>query len=140
MTILNAENPAHTAAAGRLQAEPIIWLTTVTPSGQPQSTPVWFLWEASEFLIYGAANGPKIRNIASNPHVSLHLEGNGRGGANVIFEGTARLDPGGPGADAMPAYLDKYRGFIDSYGWTPESFAEDYPHRFLVSPTRVRIW
>jgi hypothetical protein len=34
----------------------------------------------------------------------------------------------------MHAYLDKYRGFIDSYGWTPESFAEDYPHRFLVSP------
>jgi predicted pyridoxine 5'-phosphate oxidase superfamily flavin-nucleotide-binding protein len=41
MTILNAENPAH-AAAGRLRAEPIIWLTTVTRSGQPQSTPVWF--------------------------------------------------------------------------------------------------
>ena len=120
MTILNAENPAHAAAVGRLQAEPIIWLTTVTRSGQPQST--------------------QIRNIASNPHVSLHLEGNGRGGANVIFEGTARLDPAGPGADAMPAYLDKYRGFIDSYGWTPESFAEDYPHRLLVSPTRARIW
>ena len=99
MTILNAENPAHAAAAGRLQAEPIIWLTTVTGSGQPQSTPVWFLWQAGEFLIYGAANGPKIRNIASNPHVSLHLEGNGRGGANVIFEGTARLDPAGPGAE-----------------------------------------
>jgi len=40
MTILNAENPAHAAAASRLQAEPIIWLTTVTRSGQPQSTPV----------------------------------------------------------------------------------------------------
>jgi hypothetical protein len=29
MTILNADNPAH-AAVGRLQAEPIIWLTTMT--------------------------------------------------------------------------------------------------------------
>jgi PPOX class probable F420-dependent enzyme len=140
MTILNPENPAHAAAADRLQAEPIIWLTSVAPSGQPQSTPVWFLWEDGEFLIYGAANGPKIRNIESNPHVSLHLEGNGRGGANVIFEGSARVDPAGPRADAVPAYAEKYREFIDSYGWTPQSFSDDYPHVIRVSPTRARIW
>ena len=62
MTILSPENPAHAAAADRLQAEPIIWLTSVAPSGQPQSTPVWFLWESGEFLIYGPASGPKVRN------------------------------------------------------------------------------
>jgi len=140
MTILNQEDPAHAAAITRLWAEPIIWLTTVTPSGQPQSTPVWFLWEAGEFLVYGAAHGPKIGNIGSNPHVSLHLEGNGRGGANVIFEGDARIDPDGPRADAVPAYIEKYREFIDSYGWTPASFADDYPHVIRVSPTRARIW
>jgi PPOX class probable F420-dependent enzyme len=140
MTILNQHEPAHAAAAGRLQAEPIIWLTTVAASGQPQSTPVWFLWEAGEFLIYGAAKGPKTRNIESNPRVSLHLEGNGRGGANVIFEGTARIDLAGPRADAVPTYLEKYREFIDSFGWTPESFADDYPHVLRVTPTRARIW
>jgi PPOX class probable F420-dependent enzyme len=140
MTILDQGKPAHAAAAGRLQAEPIIWLTTVTGSGQPQSTPVWFLWEDGEFLIYGAASGPKIRNIESNPRVSLHLEGNGRGGANVIFEAAARIDPAGPGADAMPAYLGKYREMIGSNGWTPESFAADYPHVIRVTPTRARIW
>ena len=46
MTILNQEEPAHAAAAARLRTEPVIWLTTVARSGQPQSTPVWFLWEA----------------------------------------------------------------------------------------------
>jgi len=140
MTILNPENPAHAAAAGRLQAEPIIWLTSVAPSGQPQSTPVWFLWESGEFLIYGLASGPKVRNIESDPRVGLHLEGNGRGGANVIFEGTARIEPDGPKADAVPAYISKYREFIDSYGWTPQGFARDYPHLIRVSPTRARIW
>ena len=140
MAILNQEEPAHAAAAVRLRTEPIMWLTTVARSGQPQSTPVWFLWEAGEFLIYGLANGPKTRNIGSNPYVSLHLEGNGRGGANVIFEGTARIDPVGPRADAVPAYIEKYREFIDAYGWTPESFATDYPYVIRVSPTRARIW
>jgi PPOX class probable F420-dependent enzyme len=140
MAILNLDKPAHAAAAGRLRDEPIIWLTTVDPSGQPQSTPVWFWWEGGEFLIYGAANGPKNRNIEANPLVSLHLEGNGRGGANVIFEGRARIDPDGPRADAMPAYLEKYREFIDSNGWTPRSFADDYPHAIRVVPSRARIW
>jgi PPOX class probable F420-dependent enzyme len=140
MTVLDPENPAHAAAAARLEAEPIIWLTTVAPPGQPQSTPVWFLWADGEFLIYGAAIGLKTHSIESNPRVSLHLEGNGRGGDNVIFEGRARLEPAGPKADTVPAYISKYQGFIDTFGWTAESFAADYPHVIRVSLTRARIW
>jgi hypothetical protein len=64
----------------------------------------------------------------------------GAGGANVIFEGTATIDPVGPKADAVPAYIGKYREFIDSFGWTPESFAADYPHVIRVTPTRARVW
>jgi len=140
MTILDPGRPAHAAAAQRLRSEPIIWLTTVAPSGQPQSTPVWFLWRDGEFLIYGSADGPKTGNIQANPLVCLHLEGDGRGGANVIFEGRATIDPAGPPADAVPAYVEKYRDFIDSYGWTPQGFARDYPHVIRVTPTRARAW
>jgi PPOX class probable F420-dependent enzyme len=138
--MLNLDNPAHAAAEARLREEPIIWLTTVTESGQPQSTPVWFWWEGQEFLIYSVKDGRKVRNIASNPRVSLHLDGDGRGGGNVIFEGTARLDPAAPLADVVPEYIGKYRSFIESYGWTPESFAADYPHALRVTPTHTRIW
>ena len=72
--------------------------------------------------------------------MSLHLDGNGRGGSNVIFEGRATIDPAGPPADALPAYIEKYRDFIDSNGWTPQSFAADYPYLIRVVPTRARIW
>jgi PPOX class probable F420-dependent enzyme len=140
MTVLDPGNAAHLAAAARLETEPIIWLTTVAPSGQPQSTPVWFLWADGEFLIYGAATGPKTHSIETNPRVGLHLDGNGRGGANVIFEGRARLDEAGPRADTVPAYIAKYQEFIDTFGWSAESFAADYPHVIRVSPTRARIW
>ncbi|MGA2830736.1 MAG: hypothetical protein ABSF03_32005, partial [Streptosporangiaceae bacterium] len=88
----------------------------------------------------GAKSGPKNQSIESNPHVSLHLEGNARGGANVIFEGDARIDPDGPRADAVPDYVGKYREFIDSHGWTPQGFSDDYPHVIRVTPTRARIW
>jgi hypothetical protein len=72
--------------------------------------------------------------------VSLHLEGNGRGGANVIFEGRARLDPAGPRAADVPAYVDKYRELIAGHDRTPDSFADQYPHVIRVTPTRARIW
>src|SRR5215471_4884899 len=97
MAILNQDEPAHAAAAERLRADPVIWLTTVNQSGQPQSTPVWFWWQDGEFIIYGSADGPKTASIEANPLVSLHLDGNGRGGSNVIFEGRATIDPAPPG-------------------------------------------
>jgi PPOX class probable F420-dependent enzyme len=140
MTVLDLDQPAHAAADARLQTEPILWLTTVTPAGQPQSTPVWFLWADGAFLVYGAANAPKTRSIAANPRVSLHLEGNGQGGANVIFEGTAALDPAGRRASEVPGYVEKYRALIARNGWTPDSFSDQYPDVIRVTVTRARIW
>lgn len=138
--ILDLSQPKHVAAQARLSEEPIAWLTTVSPAGQPQSTPIWFLWDGEEFLIYGSKSGPKTSNIKANPHVSLHLEGNHQGGDNVIFEGTARIDDAAPGLNEVTDYLAKYGETIRAYGWTPESMAEDYPYVIRVNPTRVRIW
>ncbi len=138
--ILDVSKPKHQAAEDRLRSEMIAWLTTVNPAGQPQSTPIWFLWDGEEFLIYGSKDGPKTANIRANPHVGLHLEGNRRGGDNVIFEGAARIDESAPGLNEVADYLAKYGGTIKAYGWTPESMAKDYPHVIRVTPTRVRIW
>lgn len=138
--ILDLDRPKHATADARLRAELIIWLTTVNPAGQPQSTPVWFLWDGEEFLIYGINGGPKTVNIAANPRVSLHLNDNGRGGDIVIVEGTARQETDGPAADTVPDYVAKYLGLISSYGWTPASFAADYADVIKVTPARARIW
>ena len=138
--ILDLSKPKHAAAQARLKEEPIAWLTTVNPAGQPQSTPVWFLWDGEEFLIYGSKSGPKTPNIQANPHVSLHLEGDKAGGGNVIFEGTARIDEGTAGLDGSADYLAKYSDTIKAFGWTPQGMAQDYPHVIKVTPTRVRIW
>jgi hypothetical protein len=39
-----------------------------------------------------------------------------------------------------PAHATAANRYIDSYGWTPQGFARDYPHLIRVSPTRARIW
>ena len=138
--MLNLDNPNHAAADARLRQETIIWLTTVDASGQPQTSPVWFLWDGDEFLIYGSADGKKTRNILANPKVGLNLDGNGQGGGVVVVEGTARIDAEGPPPSAVAAYVAKYGQRIESYGWSLESMARDYPHVIKVTPARIRAW
>ena len=139
MTILNIEDPAHAAAASRLAARTD---HLADHGGRVRSAAV-----NPGLVLVGRRRVPRRRNRAEDPQHRIEPAGRPASGGqrpgqreNVIFEGTARIDPDGPTAAAVPAYIDKYRGFIDSYGWTPESFAEDYPHVIRVSPTRARIW
>lgn len=126
-------------AAKRLDSDLIIWLTTVSDRGQPQTSPVWFLWDGSEFLIY-SLDSQRVRNIEQNPRISLNLDGNGEGGDIVTIEGEARLDPDTPPAYEVPEYVAKYKAKMDAYGWAPEKFSADYPVPILVTPTRIRAW
>ena len=139
-SLLDPNNPKHARAQERLRADLIAWLTTVSPEGRPQSTPVWFQWDGDAFLVYSRPRAAKLRNVAANPNVSLHLEGNRVGGDNVIFEGVAAHLPGAPPADRMAGYMEKYGPRIEQYGWTPASFAADYAEAIRITPTRARIW
>src|SRR5262249_53563030 len=102
VTMLDPDKPAHATAAGRLRDELIIWLTTVTESGQPKPTPVWFLWDGQEFLIYSLKDGRKTGYIAANPHVSLHLDGHRRGRGERALRGTGPGRPGRPARRRRP--------------------------------------
>ena len=138
--MFDPSTPAGARALTRLADERVIWLTTVTPTGQPQASPVWFLYADGEFLIYSLPDTARTRNLAANPRVSLHLDGNGRGGDIVSIEGRARLDPEAPLSSAVAAYQERYAEWIARNGWTPESFAHDYPIAVRIRPTRVRAW
>jgi len=122
----------------RLDGELVVWMTTVSPSGQPQTSPVWFLVEDETFVIYSLASTPRRRNIEASPKVDLHLNSTPEGGQVVIIEGIAAIVTDGPAADADQAYVAKYRGPMDDLGMTPESFAADYPVRIHVTPTKLR--
>ncbi|MFN8619544.1 MAG: TIGR03667 family PPOX class F420-dependent oxidoreductase [Chloroflexota bacterium] len=126
------------ATIQRFEQSVVIWLTTVNAQGQPQSSPVWFLWQDGAFVIYSLADTPRLRNLRVNPHVALNLNSNAEGGDVVTIEGTAAIDDAGPRSSEVPAYQAKYLPLITSYGWTAESFARDYPQRVVITPTRLR--
>lgn len=133
---INTEMGAHVAR--RLEEEKIIWLTTVRDDGTPQPTPVWFLWDGSNFLIYSQPQAFKIRNIARNRRVALNFNSDSDGDDVIVFRGNASIDRSIPSADQVPAYLEKYRSGIQSLGSTTDEFAREYSIPIRVHPTRLR--
>ena len=138
--MLDPSKPAHARAEGRLRSERIAWLTTVRADGQAQSSPVWFLWDGRTFLLYSQPGAQKVRNVAANPKVALHLGDNGDGDDVVTVEGTAAVEPDTPRADRVEGYLGKYREAIEALGYEPGPFARTYSTAIRVRPTRVRAW
>ena len=123
----------------RVRTEPIGWLTTVSGSGVPSTAPVWFLLEDdTSVLVYSKDPSVRVRNLADNRNITLHLEGDGRGGAIVVMNGVASLDPDAPPFSDHPAFVAKYQSFLDAYGWSPGWFSENYPAPIRVTVTSVR--
>lgn len=139
MDALDLTDSTHVEVDRRFRDEIAIWLTTVSPQGQPRSTPVWFYWNGETFLFYSQPGRPKLANIAANPKVSLHLVGAADAEDAVTIEGTAAIDPSALPGDQIPEYIDRYLGLIERFGWTPASFAADYSVAVRVTPTRFRI-
>ena len=64
--------------------------------GQPQASPVWFLWDGTAILVFSQPNAQKLRNLAANPRVAVHLDSDGIGGDIVTIDATAAVDPDAP--------------------------------------------
>jgi PPOX class probable F420-dependent enzyme len=125
-------------AARRLREDVLAWLTTVDRRGTPQPIPVWFLWDGvASILVYSRPDTAKLRSIEANPQVSLHLDGNGRGGDIVVCLGTARVSTDPP-AGEIPEYVEKYAPLIERNGWSPASFAADYSVPIRIAVTKIR--
>lgn len=130
----NDERGAH--ALDRLSRDMIAWLTTVTPAGQPQTMPVWFVWIDGEIVVYGDRRARRNANLEANPKVSFHLGDNGSGGDIVMVEGEARIDPDYPAVGDNSAYLAKYGQWIDQWLNGPSAMAQVYSMPIRITPTR----
>ncbi|MGW4534269.1 TIGR03667 family PPOX class F420-dependent oxidoreductase [Nocardia sp. NPDC004340] len=122
----------------RLAEDGIVWLTTVSPSGTPQPNPVWFQWANGEFLIFTQPGTPKLRNIATDPRVSLNLNSTASGGQVVVFNGPARVDTTDPTPAELDAYVEKYAKGLVEIGMTREEFFADYSVPVRITPDRLR--
>jgi PPOX class probable F420-dependent enzyme len=138
--VFDSGSEADIRARERLRSDVIGWLTTVTPDGQPQTFPIWFLWEDGEALIYSDRRAKRNLNIGANPRVSLHLNDDGSGGGIVVLEGEARIDPAAPGCPEHAGYLAKYGEKIRASFGSAEEMATIYNVPIRIRPTRGRAF
>lgn len=128
--------PLGERALTRLAADPVAWVTTVKPNGQPQSSPIWFLYLDGEMLLYSQRAAQRTRNIAAQPLVAVHL--NDVDGEDVVcFEGVAEADPFVPPTSANPAYQAKYGERIRGFGWAVDYMDTEYPTAIRIRLTRL---
>lgn len=136
MTSIDFDSEPARHTLDRLANEQVIWLTTVNHRGQPQSSPVWFLWRDDGFDIFSQPDTAKVRSIVRHPEVSLNLNSSPAGEQVATFEGTAQIvSEYTPGTDNAE-YVAKYSRLIE--GWKPDDFARSFSTRIRVEPTRLR--
>jgi PPOX class probable F420-dependent enzyme len=114
------------------------WLTTVRPSGRPDTVPVWFLLrDDGTIVVYSQPGKAKLHNIGANPNVALGLDVTDIGRDIIRFEGTAEHVHGHPRADEIPEYVSKYTERIGAIFGTAERFGQLFSEAIVITPTRL---
>jgi PPOX class probable F420-dependent enzyme len=132
--------PDSGRAAERLEREVMGWLTTVTASDRPQTSPVWFVVHDDAVYVQSRPHAAKLSNIRANGKVSFHLDSDGAGGDIVTIDADAEI------LDTVPTqlsdvYLAKYERVIrERLRSTPEAMIADYSTTVRLTPRRVRAW
>lgn len=132
-------------AEDRLRADEMIWITTVRPDGQPQTSAVWFHWDGTDFLLVSQPRAAKLRNIAADPRVSLNLNGSGYGSDLVIVEAVAEVVPdyaagAWPEPARVEAYYAKYERVLrEVLTSSAAEMAGAFSTALRITPTRWRV-
>ena len=111
---MDAHQPLATARILRfLEQEPIVWLSTVRPDGDPHLVPIWFSWDGEALLIFSKPDAQKVRNLRAQPTVMLAL-GDAEADFDIgLLKGTAEL-PDTPARDVLtPEHLAKYGEVVE---------------------------
>jgi PPOX class probable F420-dependent enzyme len=132
--------PDSGRGAERLASEVVGWLTTVTRSGRPQSSLVWFVAHGDALFLQSRPEAGKLTNIRANGKASFHLDSDGSGGDIVTIDADAEiLDTPPPGV--QEAYVAKYERMIrERIRTTPDAMLEEYSTTVRINPRRVRAW
>ena len=104
------------------------WMSSVRPSGNVHSVPVWHVWHEDYVYVVTQGTAVKVRNIAHNPSVVITHQDPIE---PIIIEGTAVL------VEGMTEALRPY--FQQKYAWDIVT-DEDYQAVIQITPTKIIAW
>jgi nitroimidazol reductase NimA-like FMN-containing flavoprotein (pyridoxamine 5'-phosphate oxidase superfamily) len=112
------------------------WIATTRPNGHPHVMPTWAVWHDGRLFFDGSPETRRMRNIAANPHVAVHLED---GTQAVIVEGVAR-EHGRPSPEFAERLATLYSEKYASDGYAPAPDTWDEGGLYIVEPTLALAW
>jgi PPOX class probable F420-dependent enzyme len=131
---------SNTGLAEALDSAIIGFLTAVNGRGQPQTSPVWYIRDHDDLVVYNRPAAPRLRSIANNSLVAFNLRADWKARSGISLEGVAAVESELPPAVDFPGYVTRYGAEIARLDWTPESFSTDYSVGLRIIVTRVRNW
>src|SRR5262245_22866144 len=121
-----------------LATKDVVLLGTVSPSGAPLITPMWFLHDAEGLTMISVDGLPKIRNLRRDPRLCVVAESGTRGDIkNVTVHGRARfLADTSERRELTERFHAKYRPELERL-WAGRAMP---PNRvmFRIAPERVK--
>ena len=118
-------------------------LSTVNRDGSPQSTPVWYMYDAGLFKVTSRGDRVKVRNIRRDPRVSLVVIDTAANGDPLRVRGTAEVVEAG--ADEFTyamarRYEGRRRGDAEAERLIDIARGLNQPRVVIeITPLRVRI-
>ena len=112
------------------------WLCSVRPDGRPHCVPRWAVYLDGKIYYDGSPKTRHARNIAENPHVSLHLES---GDQAIILEGESRLAET-PSTELAQRLSEAYKAKYTQHGYAPESDQWDEGGLYVFTPRQCLAW
>ncbi len=84
-------------------------IATLRADGAPVSVATWYLWQGDRYLLSMDRNGPRARNLAHDPRVSMTVLGDDWYEHVSVRGRVVELRPDGDGVD-IDAISHHYRG------------------------------
>jgi hypothetical protein len=107
------------------------WFSTTRPDGRPHAMPAWAVWLDGALYFDGSPETRRMRNLAANPAITVHLES---GDQVVIIEGQA-LAAGRPDAALAQRLAAAFEGKYGAQDYHPSPSQWDDGGLWLMRPT-----
>ncbi|HEU5013036.1 MAG TPA: pyridoxamine 5'-phosphate oxidase family protein [Roseiflexaceae bacterium] len=117
----------------------VYWICTVRPNGRPHVSPVWGVWVDDVLYFDGSPETRRMRNIAANPHIAVHLDSDSAGNEAFTAEGIAHAvqRPDRALAERIAA---AYRAKYAADGYAPEPGQWDEGGLYAMQPRVALGW
>ncbi len=92
-----------------LESTAVAFVSTIGPNGEPQTTPMWFVWQHGTVRFSLVEGRQKLRNLRRDPRLSVVVVDPADPTWYVELRGTADLQPD-PDLAVERAAAIKYRG------------------------------